>query len=133
MAEMYYRIHNNPNAPTFSADHAYSGLWGSEFSADGSQTECHDCSDSDGSRAECRTCDGTGWEDAPYGYSCCESATDLLAYFSPSRGGTGDSDPVVIFEGERVGTGFDGEPLAIPTGTVRWTTIAALRTERTPT
>lgn len=33
-----------------------------------------------------------------------------------------NDDPVVVFEGQQVGTGPDGEPLAVPTGDIRWIT-----------
>src|SRR5690606_11407414 len=91
---------------------------------------------------ECTWCDGTGrdffdqgepcsacdegWQDADYGYSCCYSAEELLEYMRV-HGVVTDDDPVVIFEGHRVGTGGDGEPLAGPSGRIRWTTIGALR------
>lgn len=125
----FYRLHSNPAAPCFCAEHAYSGLWGGEWSEDGSQARCREC---DGGALlgtiidDCGSCDGTGWEDAQYGYSCCTSANDLIAYMD-EHGNPADTDPVVIFEGEQVGTGFDGEPLAIPTGHIRWTTYGALR------
>ncbi|GAA0719758.1 hypothetical protein Drose_06055 [Dactylosporangium roseum] len=129
MVETFYRLHNNTAAPAFSAEHAYSGLWGSEWSEDGTQTRCHEC---DGGALlgsiidNCRTCDNTGWEDAQYGYSCCWSGADLIAYMD-EHGIVADDDQVVVFEGQRVGTGGDGEPLAVPTGQVRWTTYGALR------
>jgi hypothetical protein len=130
MAETYYRLHGS-DTPEFSAQNAWSALWGEQFSADGS-------------RYKCRTCDGTGtaygepcdarcddgWLYADPGYSCCETAADLLDYFD-QHGIAADDDPVVVFEGERVGTGFDGEPLAVPTGDIRWTTIGALRAQAT--
>jgi hypothetical protein len=83
------------------------------------------CSPLDGSQADCRTCDGTGWEDAMYGYSSCWTAAGLVAYMD-EHGVVNPSDQVVIFEGRQVGNGFDGEPLAVPTGDVQWTTWAAL-------
>lgn len=79
--------------PEFSAENAESALWGADR------------------------------EDALYGYSCCYSAEDLIAYFARHGEPLGD-DTVVVFEGQRVGTGFDGEPLAVPTGAVRHTTWA---------
>ena len=129
MTETFYRLHTNPQAPAFNADNAYSGLWGSTWSEDGTQTECHDCNgqgrlfDDD---PDCGTCDGTGWEDASEGYSSCASAEELLDYFG-QHSPADDADPVVVFEGAQVGIGFDGEPLVIPATVIRWTTIGALR------
>jgi hypothetical protein len=46
--------------------------------------------------------------------------TDLIAYFGAERGGapTEDAGRVIVFEGQHIGTGFDGEPLAVPTEVV---------------
>lgn len=157
MPETYYRLHANPDAPEFSSENAYSGLWGSEYTPDGSKHHCYRCTgsgtidnqdcprcggasypnsddagcprcDGDGTlyNAECADCDGTGWYDADPGYSCCHTAQDLVAYMT-DHGTPADDDPVVIFEGEQVGTGFDGEPLVIPTKVIRWTTYGELR------
>lgn len=121
----FYRLHCNPAAPTFASEHAYSGVWGGEWTADGSQNECRSCIPGD--RDDCRTCGGTGWEDALPGYSCCWTADDLIAYVREHVGLADNStDAVVIFEGRQVGTGFDGEPLAVPTGHVEWITWADL-------
>lgn len=84
---------------------------------------------------QCATCDGTGWEPAIPGYSCSGSANELVEYFKEHTGGdpmrgSGYDRQVVVFEGHAVGTGFDGEPLAIPTGNVEWITWAEL-VERT--
>ncbi len=125
MAETFYRLHANPDAPAFTADNAWSGLWGGQWSADGARNECTACSDLDDSRPECAACDGTGWQDAQYGYSCCWTASDLITYMD-KHGVVDDSDAVVIFEGEQVGSGFDGEPLAVPTGRIEWTTWGEL-------
>jgi hypothetical protein len=112
----FYRV-QWPNSPEFSADNAWSALWGSIRSADGSRTECSEC-DGTGTthyagEEPCTSCDGEGWEDALYGYSCCWSAEDLIAYFA-SRGEPCDTDAVIVFAGQQVGNGFDGEPLAVP-------------------
>jgi hypothetical protein len=128
MSETFYRVHWD-DAPEFSEEHAWSALWGSEFSADGTQTRCHSCDDGmDWDRnAPCSTCDGTGWEDCLRGYSCCTSAEQLVAYFA-EHGAPDDDDTVVIFEGRCSGTGFDGETLAIPEGAVQtmtWSEFAA--------
>jgi hypothetical protein len=44
----------------------------------------------------------------------------LIAYFAhPSRGEPHDDDGrVIVFIGEAAGTGFDGEPLVVPTSVV---------------
>ena len=131
MSETFYRMHQ-PDAPEFSAEHAWSAQWGVTWASDGSRYECTRCDgtgrDLTDQDEECPSCDGEGWLDADRGYSCCYSAEELLAYMD-RHGVVGDDDPVVVFEGQRVGTGGDGEPLAVPTGHVRWTTIGALRAE----
>lgn len=126
MSETFYRVHWE-GSPEFSATNAWSALWGRTRSEDGSQTECPVC-DGTGKVGgyECDNGCDEGWEDCMQGYSCCDSADELLAYFARHGEPTPD-EPVVIFEGVRVGNGPDGEPLAIPTGGVRWTTYGALR------
>lgn len=125
----FYRLHRS-EVPEFSADNAWSAPWGETFLAEGAQYECRACNGSGeflGDR--CPDCDGNGVLDADRGYSCFDSAAELLAYFGqhyPAEVG----DPVVVFEGVYVGTGFDGELLAIPTKVVRWTTFGELREER---
>ena len=144
MSETYYRIHW-ADCPAFSPENAWSALWGATRSPDGSQTECtvcagvgkssspcptcdgrgyrdgdpdHECGTCDGTGDvdECDTCDGTGWQDALQGYSCCDTAEELVRYFThAARDAAEDDDLVVVFEGTRVGDGFDGEPLAVPT------------------
>lgn len=124
--DVFYRAHR-AGSPPFTADNAWSAPWGETFSADGS-------------RYECRTCDGTGvaygercdagcthgWFDADRGYSACNCAADLITYLD-ARGLPAPDDPVVVFTGTRVGTGTDGEPLVVPTTTIRWTTYGAIR------
>ena len=131
MSETFYRMHR-PDAPAFCAEHAWSAQWGVTWDPSGARYECTRCDgtgqDLTDPDEECPACDGEGWLDADYGYSCCESAQALLAYLD-RHGVVVADDPVVIFEGQRVGTGGDGEPLAVPTGQVRWTTIGALRAE----
>ncbi|SEN87220.1 hypothetical protein [Nonomuraea pusilla] len=118
MTETYFRVHW-ADTPDFNADNAWSGLWGSKWSTDGRQTRCHDCAGTGNYFGEqCKTCDGDGWEDALYGYSCCDSAEDLAAYFAEAGEPGDEGGRVIVFEGRRVGTGFDGEPLAVPTSIV---------------
>jgi hypothetical protein len=137
---MFYRLHNTDShvpdryvsptgtVPCFCAEHAYSAVWGAEWSADGSRTKCRNCEDGisliDGT--ECGGCDG-GWEDALYGYSSCDTAEELVAYMT-KHGVVNDDDLVVAFEGEQVGNGWDGEPLVVPTHVVEVITWAELRT-----
>lgn len=125
----YYRLHRAELAE-FGPNNAWSGPWGETYAEDGTQYEC-------------RTCDGAGqwlgepcpeqcedgWIPADRGYSCCHTAADLLAYVDQHIGTDADTEPVVIFDGEYAGSGLDGEPLAIPTQVIRWTTIAQLRQE----
>jgi hypothetical protein len=129
MADTYYRLHR-ADAPAFTADNAWSGLWGSTFSPDGSRTECGECDGAgvDDHGQPCEAGCDNGWWDCYAGYSCCDTAEELLDYFT-QHNPADDNDPVVIFEGEQVGTGFDAEPLVIPTTTIRWTTIGQLRKE----
>ena len=48
--------------------------------------------------------------------ACCDTAEELVRYFThAARDAAEDDDKVVVFEGTRVGDGFDGEPLAVPT------------------
>ncbi len=149
---MYFRLHSNPDAPCFCAEHAWSGLWGTEFTPDGAQVACGQCQgtgtadvqecarcahqwDCDIRQCkggvilgeECHTCDGTGWVDAQRGYSCCSSAEELVAYMNV-HGAVGADDLVIIFEGKWVGIGFDGEDRVIPTkilGTTTWRELVA--------
>lgn len=128
MSDTFYRLHSNPSAPCFCAEHAWSGLWGGEWNEDGSATHCNRCGGT-GTLLfgeECTTCDGDGWEPALHGYSACWDAAELAEYMD-EHGVVADNDPVVIFEGRQVGTGFDGEPLAVPTGKVRWITWKELK------
>jgi hypothetical protein len=126
MEDAYYRVHGAA-APEFSADHAWSALWGSVYSADGSQTQCGEC---DGAGqlpyGPCESCSGEGWHDAARGYSGCYTAEDLLAYMA-QHGSPADTDEVIVFEGQRMGEGFDGEPLVVPTRIVRRLTWAAFK------
>jgi hypothetical protein len=126
--EKFYRLHDNDQAPAFSADNAWSGLWGADFSEGGSRSRCPECEGTGESYGEkCRSCDGEGWHECQLGYSCCDSAEALLEYFADTE----DDAKVVVFAGERIGTGFDGEPLAVPTSEIRWTTLGQLRAELT--
>lgn len=129
MTDTYYRLHRT-DAPTFSADNAWSAPWGEAFGVDGDRYECRSCdgSGSDVFGEHCGYCDGEGWFDCAEGYSCCESAEDLLAYFDRHCPANYD-DPVVVFEGDYCGQGCDGEPLVVPTAIVWWTTIGQLRVE----
>ncbi len=139
----YYRWHRTGIEP-FGPDHAWSGLWGSDFSPDGSQTRCPqcegtgedwqdctgchgdpevmpDCAGCDGAGVidRCAGCDGDGWQDCVRGYSACSSAAELKSYMS-ARGGVDTVPPddhegsVIAFSGYAAGIGFDGEPCVIP-------------------
>jgi len=111
---VYYRLHWS-DCPPFSADNAWSALWGGTRSEDGSRTECVTCDGTgqlDGDPCPERDCD-EGWIDCVAGYSCCASADELIAYFH-GRGEPDAGEAVVIFEGRQVSTGFDGEPAVVP-------------------
>lgn len=128
MGMTFYRLHAD-TAPEFSAENAWSAAWGETFSTDGARYECRSCDGAGEFLGEkCNDCGGEGWIDAEAGYSCCESAAELLAYFD-QHCPADDTDPVVVFDGEIVGTGLDGEPLVIPTTVIRWTTVGQLRKE----
>jgi hypothetical protein len=127
MDQTYYRYHW-ANSPQFCGKNAWSAPWGSTFSEDGSQTACGEC---DGAGAmpygPCDSCGGEGWLDAVRGYSACWSSEDLMAYFA-ERGEPADTDgQVIVFTGQRVGNGFDGEPLVVPAEIIHlmtWSTFA---------
>lgn len=130
--ETFYRLHGTW-APAFSADNAYSALWGVTFSEDGARYACVPC---DGTTKDpwghrCEWCEDTedGWYDADRGYSACDSAEELVRYFGQHAEYLSDDEPVVEFTGDVVGTGCDGEPLIVPTAVVRWTTLGQLRAE----
>jgi hypothetical protein len=123
----YYRLHRS-DAPAFHADNAWSAPWGEVF-VDASTYECRACDGAGEVFGEvCEDCDGECVLDADRGYSCCDSASELLAYFG-GHCPADDADPVVVFEGARVGAGLDGEPLVVPSTVIRWTTIGQLRRE----
>jgi len=133
--KVFYRCHFS-NRP-FSQENAYSLPWGSENGKCGVckgtgvieepyRSTCHSCGGAggedchcDGGTARyfrtvsCRYCKGTGEAIPLRGYSCCRTPEGLSNYFF-LRGGMHDSAPVVIFTGEEVGTGPDGEPLVVP-------------------
>lgn len=131
----FYRFHNT-EAPAFTADNAWSGLMGSEFNADGSQTKCPVCDgtgqddtdpvcsscggdgcdtcDHTGMNADCADCDGEGWQDCVRGFSSCRTAEDLVRYFSERAQPRDHEGVVYVFEGYQAGTGFDGEPCVVP-------------------
>lgn len=125
MTEMFYRVHW-VRSPEFSADNAWSALWGAErVAGDPSRTICREC---DGRKVDsfgepCSTCGGEGSEEAVLGYSCCRTATELRDYFG-QHGAPRPDDEVIIFEGYLAGIGLDGEPLAVPTRVVHRTTWA---------
>ena len=125
MSQTYYRLHRE-DAPTFTADNAWSAVWGETYNAAGDRYECSNCDATGIAYGEpCGDCNN-GWIDCQPGYSACHSAAELLEYFD-QHCKADDIDPVVIFDGEHVGNGCDGEPLVIPINVIRWTTIGALR------
>lgn len=134
--ETFYRWHR-AGIP-FTADRAWSGLWGAEFSEDGSRTKCFTCDgegtgirdcprcggdfdarwdcprcDGEGVVDECGDCEGEGWQDCVRGFSCERTPEALHRYFA-QRGGDPGPGRVIVFEGCQTGTGFDGEPCAVP-------------------
>lgn len=111
----FYRFHW-ADCPEFSADNAWSVEWGHTRIEGSSTAECVPCDGTGELVGEpCDACDGEGVIECDRGYSACESAEDLLHYFA-QRGDLASADEgrVIVFEGERVGTGCDGEPLVVP-------------------
>ena len=112
MSRIFYRVHPS-DCPPFHATNAWSALWGSTRSEDGSQVECPACDGTSEDLGEpCLDCDD-GWIDCVPGYSCCDTAQELIDYFTERSEPTAD-DAVIVFEGRQVDTGFDGEPTAVP-------------------
>lgn len=132
----FYRWHR-ADAPAFTPTNAWSGLWGSEFSADGTRTKCPTCDGTgegwqecprchgelggcarcgdEGGIDECEDCDGEGWRACVRGYSCCWSAQELHDYMTAHAGVPRDDwGKVVVFDGEQTGTGHDDEPCVVP-------------------
>ncbi|MEW1551583.1 hypothetical protein [Streptomyces tsukubensis] len=153
MMAVFYRAHWT-DCPPLDANAAWSAPWGTTYGPDGSTYECvacdgtgegrRDCScthrydpsgrdcdrcDGTGYLPECESCGGIGHHPSIRGYSCCETPGELIDYLTYSaRDGVADDDtPVIIFEGERTGTGIDGEPTVVPTRTVQVTTWADFR------
>jgi hypothetical protein len=151
MSETFYRVHWD-ECPPLAVENAWSALWGSDHAGNGKVTctgcggtgggwhderctGCHGdgftrdgdmCGDCVGAgfaaETGCGDCDGTGLADCARGYSCCTTPEALADYFAVHGAPLPDST-VVIFEGYQCGTGFDGEPLAIPgnvTQTMSW-------------
>lgn len=94
----FIRIHHD-DCPEFSPENAFSyGLGGPEARLD----------------------------EAPQGYSCCDSAEDLIDYFE-CRGGAPEDAPVVVFTGRQIANGDDFEPLVMPDmDFMMWTDYKAL-------
>ncbi|MEV6081099.1 hypothetical protein AB0L80_39315 [Streptomyces sp. NPDC052069] len=148
----FYRVHWSNLLP-FNAEHAWSSLTGVPRSEDGTKSECPACDctgenwdpcptcngkfpatdecercDGTGLTAECQRCDGTGWEPCLRGYSCYESAEQLISYYSESgrEGMVPADEPVIIFEGWQADTGFDDEPTVVPERVIETLTWAEL-------
>lgn len=149
--QTFHRWHRT-GTPTFTPDNAWSADWGSEFTQDGTAFTCHTCEGAgdqapeiheacdgegchncdDGMITECGDCDGTGFVDCERGYSCYEDAAELITYIRERAGEPRDDwGAVIVFEGEMVGNGTDGEPLVVPTRVVETLTWSELvkRTE----
>lgn len=137
---MYYRVHT-PGTPAFSAENAWSSVWGAKFlTPNGSRIGCRECATTDrfcwGCQENrddcghsCPQCDDTGEQDADRGYSCLTTPAALVERFA----GWDDAEPVAVFDGEETGEGIEGEPLVVPDmATVTWTTLGALRTTTQP-
>ena len=132
-AEVFYRVHDM--AVPFDAEHAWSYLYGPR-NGEAGRDECVPCNgtgdaipgceaDDDG---DCANCHGDGWLEADRGYSCFADPAEMIEY------GEGRMDVranrVIEFEGEQVGLGCDGEPLAVPSRVVRVITWDEFTAER---
>lgn len=131
---MFYRVHET-EIP-FSAENAYSAPWGTNGGTCGACSgkgevphweprSCTDCGGWGGDNCGCNNgtvydlifipcpyCDGTGTARILRGYSCFDTPEKLVAYFA-LRDPHNDA-PVVIFAGDVVGKGPDGEMLVVP-------------------
>lgn len=121
----YWRVHWH-DCPEFSAENAKSVAW------DGWDAACPICNgegtieklverwtDDDEleevlSDIECSHCKGNGVITPQDGYSCCESAKELSKYFRRRLLPTNTDAKIVVFSGEVVDYGIDGEPLVVP-------------------
>jgi len=146
--QTFYRLHNDHNGTRpLTADNAWSAPWGSEFAADGSAYTCIACDGSgqgpeevhescdgagcdhcdNGLYSDCGDCEGEGTIDCERGYSCCEDARSLVAYFAQQHVTVTDGmGQVLVFEGEYSGNGDDGEALAVPARVVETLTWSEL-------
>jgi hypothetical protein len=108
-SKTFYRVHND-TCPCLCAEHAYSAPAGVTFidCATYICPTCHACA-----IEGCATCGEHGTIPATRGYSCFESLDAAQAYLEKAGAWR---TAIYRFEGEHVGTGLDGEPLAIPTG-----------------
>jgi len=99
--QIYYRVHWT-GSPKFCARNASNCPWGAEQERD-----------ENGKFLPLRGA----------GYSCIAGPEGLVHYFESRGGALGER--VVIFMGEWIGSGPDGEPLVIPDDSVRarWTTF----------
>jgi hypothetical protein len=157
----FWRFHW-ADCPEFNAEHAWSALWGTTRTPDGTHTYCVACDGTGQGQRDCPACNGTGWldwddqcttcdgsgqvdgcesckgegvDDCQRGYSCFTEAESLLDYFAtPARGEPADNDgKVILFEGDHQGTGFDGEDLAVPTAIVKEMTWSEFLASQNPT
>lgn len=129
MSETYWRIHWDWDKYPFTAENAYSYLGGlPPLPDDITRFECVAC---DGSgkyhdSQPCESCDGEGSREAERGYSCCTSPGGLMDYVE-NWAVTDPGARVVEFEGDQAGYGTDGEPLVIPSRTIRVLTVDEFR------
>lgn len=113
---LYYRFHW-VGSPTFSPENARSIGW----SAWQNGVPCyHTQAEWDNNSAwDCSRCEGECWravEEADFarGYSCTSSAEELFSYFASRIIPDNEDGKLVVFSGEEVGSGDDGEPLVVP-------------------
>ncbi len=89
----YFRVHWD-GSDEFSPDNAYSRPWGSENMEEGEEYE------------------------PQRGYSSFDNPGKLIQYFE-DRGGVPDDATVIVFDGEWMGQGDDGEDLTVPSQVIR--------------
>jgi hypothetical protein len=147
----YFRIHwagrDAEGVERFAAENAWSSQMGLDWTwvdVDGERVpyiECLGCGgtgegdewglDADGEPSgalPCRSCRGERRVACDRGYSCWDDA-ELLVEAMTYQVRPDACEDVVVFEGRQVGTGLDGEPLVVPTQTIRWMTWAELVAE----
>ena len=132
---MFYRLHPEI-AGKFSSENAYSSLMdlprtsastvacevcNGEYDAEVEAAEgCYHEDDDCTTCGWCYYCAGTGHMDCDRGYSCYETAAEMVASnLYRCEASDGSVGTLYEFDGRWVGDGPDGEPLVVPSGEAR--------------